>query len=118
MADADDEGPELLDERLTIGTGFAEDERSKALERLAPLGKRLRSYPPGSAELRLSVKNRGRAEQKVTLECWIARAEPLVANSTAPELATALTEVREDLIEQLERLRTKRDPRHVRPHRP
>lgn len=118
MAQASGEGPDLLGDRLKIGTGFAEDERAKIAERLTALGKRLRSYPPGSAELRLSVKNRDRPEQKVTLECRLARAEPMVASSAAPELSTALTEVREDLIEQLDRLKTRRDPRHDRPHRP
>ncbi|MFI6887142.1 hypothetical protein [Streptosporangium canum] len=118
MADTGDEQADVLGERLALGTGFAEDERPEIVERFTALGKRLRSYPPDSVDLRLSVKNRGRAEQKMTLECRLAGVEPLVATSTEPELSSALTEVREDLIQQLDKLKTRRDPRHDRPHRP
>ncbi|MDP9864748.1 MULTISPECIES: hypothetical protein [Streptosporangium] len=118
MADTGDGQPDVLSERLTLGTGFTEDDHPQVLERLASLGKRLRSHPSDSVDLRLSVKNRGRAEQKVTLECRLAGAEPLVATSTEQELSTALTEVRDDTIHQLDKLKTRRDPRHDRPHRP
>ncbi|WP_433246332.1 hypothetical protein ACQPYK_45045 [Streptosporangium sp. CA-135522] len=119
MADnTDDDQTDVLGERLVLGTGFTENERAEIVERFTALGKRLRSFPPDSVELRLSVKNRGRAEQKVTLECRLARVDPLVATSAEPELPAALTEVRDDLIHRLDRLKTRRDPRHDRPHRP
>ncbi|WP_326826060.1 hypothetical protein [Streptosporangium sp. NBC_01756] len=118
MTDTGDEQADIIGERLILGTGFTEDERPEIVERFTALGKRLRSYPADSVDLRLSVKNRGRAEQKVTLECRLAGVEPLVATSTEEDLPTALTEVREDMIHQLDKLKTRRDPRHDRPHRP
>jgi ribosome-associated translation inhibitor RaiA len=118
MTDATNEQPDVIGERLILGTGFTEDERPEIVERFVPLGKRLRSYPLDSVELRLSVKNRDRAEQRVTLECLLPHAEPLVATSSEPDMTAALVEVRDDLIHQLDKLKTKRDPRHDRPHRP
>jgi ribosome-associated translation inhibitor RaiA len=118
MTDATNEHPDIIDERLILGTGFTENERPDIVERFAILGKRLRCYSGDSVELRLSVKNRDRAEQRVTFECLLPRAEPLVATSAEPDLPAALSEVRDDLIHQLDKLKTKRDPRHVRPRRP
>jgi ribosome-associated translation inhibitor RaiA len=118
MTDATNEQPDVISERLILGTGFTENERPKIVERFAILGKRLRSYSGDSVELRLSVKNRDRADQRVTFECLLPRAEPLVATSSEPDLSAALTEVRDDLIHQLDKLKTKRGPRHDRPHRP
>ncbi|MBB4937927.1 ribosome-associated translation inhibitor RaiA [Streptosporangium album] len=118
MTDTGDEQPDILGERLVLGRGFTENDRPDIVERLTALGKRLRSYPADSVDLRLSVKNRDRAEQKVTFECRLAGAEPLVATSAEEDLSTALVEVREDMIHQLDKLKTRRDPRHDRPHRP
>ncbi|MDP9848574.1 hypothetical protein [Streptosporangium lutulentum] len=118
MTDSTSEPPDVIGERLILGTGFAESERPGIVERFTTLGKRLRSYSGDSVELRLSIKNRDRAEQCVTFECLLPHAEPLVATSAEPDLPIALAEVRDDLIHQLDKLKTKRDPRHVRPHRP
>ncbi|MEV7007296.1 hypothetical protein [Streptosporangium sp. NPDC051022] len=118
MTDSHHEHEDILGKQLVLGTGFTEEDRHEILERLTPVGKRLRSYPGDSVELRLSIKNRGEETQRLTLECVLPGVEPLVANSERPDLSSALTEVREDMIHELERVKTRRDPRHDRPHRP
>ena len=60
------------------------------------------------------MKNRGGAEQKVTLEARLPRWPSLVATSTDRELDRALAEVRKELIRQIEDKKAKRDPRKTR----
>ncbi|GAA3424431.1 HPF/RaiA family ribosome-associated protein [Streptosporangium sandarakinum] len=114
MKSAGEEQVNIVDERLYLGRGFADDERPGIVERFTPLEKRLRSHPLSSVDLLLNVKNRDRAEQKVTLECRLAGADPLVATSGEEDMTSALNEVRDDLLQQLDKLKTKRDPRQDR----
>ncbi|MFF5207917.1 HPF/RaiA family ribosome-associated protein [Streptosporangium sp. NPDC000396] len=119
MQDVDDEETPAVAERLRLGAGFTEADRDEIVERFVPLRKRLRSFPKESVDLQLSVKNRDQDDQRVTLECRVSRVPPLVATSTAPELPAALIEVRDELIRQLDKLKTRRDPRGKAPyHRP
>jgi hypothetical protein len=90
----------MLSRRLRLGTGFAGSEREEVLERLNSLGSRLRSFPEDTVELQLSVKDRSGADQRLTLECWIAGRSRLVSRSMARYLPVALAEVRDDMVDR------------------
>ncbi len=67
--------------------------------------------------MELSIKDRDRHGQKVTLECWIARTTRLVATSFLDDVNSALDEVRDDLRRQINDAKTKSEPRNNRRHR-
>lgn len=102
---------------LRLGSGLAASERDEVLERFAALDARLRSYPAGEVELVLSVKERDGADQKTTLEVWIAGTQRVVATSSRTPLDQALTEVRDDLIRQLTDAKNRTEPRQSRQRR-
>jgi ribosome-associated translation inhibitor RaiA len=108
--------PTLIAERLHLDTGFLESERDWIVRRLAALGPRLRSFDEREVDLEISLKDRDRVGQQVTLECWI-RCTPrlhLVATSGAQELAVALNEVRNGLLRQIDDAKTRTEPRSNR----
>lgn len=112
---ADDIAPgDLLAERLRLGTGVGADEREEIIERLRPLERRLGSYRPDAVELELSVKERDRADQRVTLECWVAGEERLVSTSRRKAFDDALLEVRDDMIRRVNDAITRQEPRNNR----
>ncbi len=115
MNDSDDHA--TVEACLRLGSGLAASERAHVLERFAPLDARLRSYPAAEVELVLHVKERDGADQKTTLEGWIASTERVVATSSRVPLDQALTEVRDDLIRQLSDAKNRTEPRQSRQRR-
>jgi ribosome-associated translation inhibitor RaiA len=112
------EDPAVIAKRLHVATGFLSSERDWIVRRLGALGSRLRSFQETQIELEISLKERHRPGQQVTLECWINRNPRLhlVATSSARELAAAIGEVRDDLIRQVDdaKTRTERHGDHTR----
>lgn len=104
----------MLDERLRLGTGFAEGERPMVIERLGGLERRLASYQTTAVDLEISVKERDGADQRVTLECWIAGLPQLVAVSSHREIEQAVGAVRDELVRQITDETNRREPRHNR----
>jgi ribosome-associated translation inhibitor RaiA len=113
---ATDEGPTVIEQRLHLAAGFIASERHWIVERLAALGSRLRSFPDGQVDLEISLKNRNGADQQVTLACSIRRTPSLhlVSTSSAPDLPTALNEVRIEMIRQVDDAKTRTEPRNNR----
>ncbi|ONI91878.1 Fis family transcriptional regulator [Actinosynnema sp. ALI-1.44] len=103
-------------QRIRLITGFHSSERDWIIRRLAALAPRLRSFPYGHVDLEISLKERGGADQRVTLECWIRRSSRLhlVSMSSASDIAAALNEVRVHLIRQLDDTKTRTEPRSNR----
>ena len=95
-------------EQLRLGTGFAEHERDKIVELFRRLDRRLERFAADDVEMELSVKERDTPSQSVTLECWIAKKDRLVATSTEDDIRLALTEVRDDLWRQVDKAVNKR----------
>jgi hypothetical protein len=91
---------EALD-RLRLGTGIAMSERDQIISQFAPLGARLRSVEPDSIDMELSVKERDGADQRVTLELWMAGRDRLVSTSSRSDVTSALQEVRDDMVRLL-----------------
>jgi ribosome-associated translation inhibitor RaiA len=96
--------------------GFHETERDWIVRRMAQLDTHLKSFDPAQIDLEISLKDRDTAGQRVTLSCWIRRATQshLVATSESPDLATALNEVRTNLVRQIEDAKTRTEPRSNR----
>lgn len=117
--DETDQDPSVIAQRLRVASGFLSSERDWIVRRLTALGARLRSFPDTQVELEISLNGRNRADQRVTLECWISRTPRLhlVSTSTARELATALNEVRDELVRQVDDAKTRTEPRNNRARR-
>ena len=82
----------VLKDRLRLGTGFSASERPDIIDRLDALERRLGSFSPDGVDLEVSIKERDGADQRVTLECWMAGQTRLVSTSARPALQDALTE--------------------------
>jgi ribosome-associated translation inhibitor RaiA len=106
----------VVDQRLHLATGFHASEREWVVERLAALGSRLRSYRDDQVELEIAVKDRESSGQRVILQCWISSAHRLhlVATSSEVKLSSALNEVRDELIRQVNEAKTRGEPRNNR----
>jgi hypothetical protein len=98
------ETPNVIAERLHLATGFLSSEREWVVGRLAALGSRLRSFQATQVDLEISLEERHGTGQRVILECWLSRTPRLhlVSTSTARALASAVNEVRDDLIRQVD----------------
>jgi ribosome-associated translation inhibitor RaiA len=103
-----------VESSLRLGSGFKAGERDRIVAGWGKLSSRLGSYPQGSVELEMSVKERGTPSQRTVLEAWIAGSDRLVATSAQPDLDSAVTEVRDDLIRQLTDAKTRAEPRNRR----
>lgn len=110
-------GSATVDTQLRVGAGFTEDERPDIVARFAPLDARLTRFAAVDVDMELSIKDRDRPGQKVTLECWIARMTRIVATSQLTDLDAALIEVRDDLRRQINDAKTKSEPRNSRRRR-
>ncbi|MDQ6910273.1 MAG: HPF/RaiA family ribosome-associated protein, partial [Actinomycetota bacterium] len=78
------------------------------------LDERLRSFPAGSVEMQLTVKERDQPGQHTTLEAWITGMPHLVATSSRADLDAALGEVRDDLVRQITDAKNRGEPRNNR----
>ena len=103
-----------VESSLRLGSGFDADEREHIVAGWSGLSARLRSYPSGSIELDLSVKERATPSQRTVLEARIPGSAPFVATSDQPDLDDALIDVRDDLIRQLTDAKNRTEPRNRR----
>lgn len=104
--------PATVAECLRFGAGFSQGDRNWIVEQFAPLDARLATFHADATELELSVKNREAKGQKVTLECWVAGRQKIVATSTEEDLNAALHDARDDLRRQLNDAKTRQEPRN------
>ncbi|MEV2242664.1 HPF/RaiA family ribosome-associated protein [Micromonospora sp. NPDC049891] len=113
--------PATVAKCLRLGAGFADRERDRIVEQFATLDARLAGFHADATDMELSVKDREAKGQKVTLECWIAGRQRVVATSTEEDLHAALNDVRDDLRRQLNDAKTRQEPRnnkHLRVNEP
>ena len=107
----------VLDEALHLSGGFSEADRSRVLDSLSALGPHLSRWTPPGMRVEASVKDRAGKEQTVTLLAELPGYPTLVAKGAHPNLDSALSEAKRELIRQLEDEKKKRDPkinRHLR----
>ena len=110
----EDDDRASVESSLRLGVGFDAVERDHIVAGWSKLTSRLGSFPGGTVELELSVKERATPSQRVVLEAWIAGHDRLVATSEHPNLDSALTEVRDELIRQLTDAKNRTEPRNRR----
>ncbi|MCP5066073.1 MAG: HPF/RaiA family ribosome-associated protein [bacterium] len=108
MSEHDD--PATVESSLRLGGGFDAEERDRIVAGWGRLTSRLGSFPNGTVELEVSVKERATPSQRTVLEGWIAGHDRLVATSEQTDLDKALTEVRDDLIRQLTDAKNRTEP--------
>ena len=101
-----------LDQRsLRLGAGFKEQEREQILEALSALGPHLARCGPSEVLVDASVRERDGKEQRVTLRAFLPGYPPLVATGHDRDLMRALAEAKRDLITQIDRHKTEREPK-------
>jgi hypothetical protein len=96
------------------GAGFAAADRPRILEALSALAPHLSGWEHDRVDLEVSLKDTEGPDQKLTLQAWLAGRAHLIATSHERDLDHALTEVRRDLIRQIEDERSRREPRKRR----
>jgi ribosome-associated translation inhibitor RaiA len=111
MSGTDNSPTGILDERLSLGAGFAAADRPHILGALSALTPHLSGWEHNQVDLEVSLKDTEGPDQKVTLQAWLAGRAHLVATSHERDLDHALAEVRRDLIRQIEDERSRRQPR-------
>ena len=99
---------------LRLANGVTPAEFDRVAKTMGRLDDRLRSFPDGSVDLQLSVKERDTPSQRTTLEAWIAGQPRLVATSDRSDLEAALAEVRDDLIRQITDAKNRTEPQKNR----
>jgi ribosome-associated translation inhibitor RaiA len=99
---------------LHFENGIAPSEYDNVFDTFHRLNERLRSFPDGTVDLRLNVKERGQSSQHTTLLANIAGHTPMVATSSSANLQQALAEVSDELVRQITDNKNKSEPRHNR----
>lgn len=97
-----------------MGAGFVAKERPHVLEALAGLEPHLGRWDPADISLEVSLQDRGRKEQRVTLRTTLPGLPPLVAVADNRDITRALHEAKDELIRQLEHQKSAREPMHNR----
>lgn len=106
--------PATVESSLRIETGFAPEERAAIVDDWGKLDSRLRSFPDGTVELVLSVKERETPSQRAVLEARIDGFQPMVATSTLADLRAALDDLRDDVVRQITDAKNRSEPRNNR----
>ena len=99
-----DERMEMV-EQIHLGPGFHEADRAAVVSALAALGRHLEHWRAESVDVHLSVKDRERNEQRVTLEVRLPRQHSLVVHVSDSSLEHTLVEARKQMIRQIEEVR-------------
>ncbi|WP_319453633.1 MULTISPECIES: hypothetical protein [unclassified Mycobacterium] len=104
----------LGDYVIHVGAGFVAKERPHVLEALSTLGVHLGRWNPQDVSLEVSLQDRGRREQRVTLRTTLPGHAPLVAVADGTDITRALHDAKSELIRQLEHQKSEREPMHNR----
>jgi ribosome-associated translation inhibitor RaiA len=99
---------------LHVGAGFTAKDRPHVLQELATLGSHLGRWDPRNVSLEVSLQDRGRREQRVTLRTTLPGLPPLVSVAGNGDISRALREAKHELIRQLEHQKSAREPMHNR----
>jgi hypothetical protein len=97
---------------LHLGVGFVAKERPRVLEALATLRQHLGRWDPADISLEVTLQDRGRKEQRVTLRTTLPGLPPLVAVADNRDITRALHGAKHELIWQLEHQKSAREPMH------
>jgi hypothetical protein len=99
---------------IHVGAGFVAKERPHVLAALSTLETHLGRWDSRDVDVDVSLQDRGRREQRVTLRTSLPGLPPLVAVADDPDLTRALGEAKRELIRQLEHQKSAREPMNNR----
>jgi len=104
--------PATVAESLSVHGELSDGEISTLIEHWSKLDTRLRSFDAGTVDMQLYVKDRETKSQHVTLDVKVAGLPALVATSSSTDLDHAFNVVRDEMVRQIDDLKTKREPRN------
>lgn len=87
---------------LHMGAGFVAKERPHVVAALSTLRLHLGRWDPREVGLEVSLQDRGRREQRVTLRTTLPGLEPVVAVANNADIARALCDAKTEMIRQIE----------------
>jgi ribosome-associated translation inhibitor RaiA len=104
--------PATVADSLTVHGDLHQADIDELIDHWSKLDARLRSFDAGTVSMQLFVKDRDTKSQHVTLDVKIDGHNPLVATSSSADLGHALNEVRDEMIRQIDHVKTKSEPRN------
>lgn len=104
--------PATVDKCLSIGNGFHTDERDSIVSTLSKLDQHVANETADNVRFDLHEKEPGHRGRKVTLECHITGLPVLIATSEHDDIHSALTDVRDEMIRQIDDRKDKALPHH------
>jgi ribosome-associated translation inhibitor RaiA len=104
--------PATVADSLTVHGDVDQTDLDELVDHWSKLDARLRSFDAGTVTMQLFVKERGTKSQHVTLDVKVDGHAPLVATSSNEDFGRALNEVRDEMIRQLDHMKTKSEPRN------
>jgi hypothetical protein len=99
---------------IRIGAGFVAKEHSHVVETLSTLGPHLGRWGSRDVNVDVCLQDRGGKEQRVTLRTSLPGLTPLLAVGEDPDITRALGDAKRELIRQLGRQKSAREPMHNR----
>lgn len=93
---------ELSELVVHIGVGFGAKERPYVREALQTLRRHLGRWDANDVSVEVSLQDRGRREQRVTLRTTVPGLTPIIAVAAGMDLRHALLDAKHELIRQLE----------------
>ena len=115
MSKFDEEQRNVFRENVIhVGAGFVANERPHVVEALSTLGPHLGRWDRNNVNVEVSLQDRGRKEQRVTLRTSLPGLPPLVAVAENPDITRALCDAKGALIRQIEHQKSAREPMNNR----
>jgi ribosome-associated translation inhibitor RaiA len=115
MTRSDDKERNVFPENvIRVGAGFVAKERPHVVEMLSALGPHLARWDPRDVAVDVALHDRGGKEQRVTVHTTLPGLTPLVATAAGPDITHTLSEVKRELIRQIEHQKSVHEPMHKR----
>ncbi len=100
----------LRENVIHVGKGFVAKERPLVVETLSKLGPHLGKWDARDVNVDVSLLDRGGKEQRVILRTSLPGLPSLVAVAENPDITRALCDAKRELIRQIERQKSAREP--------
>lgn len=95
---------------IHVRAGFIAKERPHVVQMLSTLEAHLGRWDSRDVSIEVTLQDRGRKEQRITLRTTLPGHPPLVAVADNPDITGALCDARRELIRQLEHQTSTHDP--------
>jgi ribosome-associated translation inhibitor RaiA len=100
----------LRESVIHVGKGFVAKERPLVVETLSTLGPHLGKWDARDVNVDVSLLDRGGNEQRIILRTSLPGLPSLVAVAENPDITRALCDAKRELIRQIERQKSGREP--------